>query len=202
MIQVHHLERSRSQRILWLLEELGLDYEVVRYARDSVTQRGPASLAKIHPLGKSPVIVDGDVVLAESGAIVDYLVVRHGRGRLAPSHDDPSFPRYLHWLHFAEGSGMFPLLLDLFLGMAGEGAAPLRGAVAQEIDKLLAYLDGELDGRDYFVGGEFTAVDPLMAFVVEFASSRRPLDGAPNLAAYLERVRARPAHRRAVERGA
>ncbi|MEZ4214949.1 MAG: glutathione S-transferase family protein [Myxococcota bacterium] len=202
MIRVHHLERSRSQRVLWLLEELGVDYEVVRHARDPVTQRAPDALRAVHPLGKSPVIVDGDVVLAESGAIVDYLVVRHGRGALAPHHDDADFPRYLYWLHFAEGSGMFPLLLDLFLGMAGDGAAPLRDAVGAEIDALLAFLERELEGREWLLGARFSAVDPLVSFVAEFASTRRDLAAHPNVRAWLERAHARPAYQRALARGA
>ena len=201
MIRLHHLEESRSQRIVWLLEELGVDYELVHYARDATTRRAPPELLAVHPLGKSPVLEDGDIVLPESGAIVDYLVTRYGDGSLAPAPDDPGYARYLEWLHFAEGSGMFPLLLDMFLEMAGESAAGLKGAMASEIDRYLDYLESELENRDYLGGDDFTAADVLNGFVVEFASTRASLADRPNLTAYLGRLHARPAHARALEKG-
>jgi glutathione S-transferase len=200
-LTIYHLERSRSDRILWLAEELGLEYEVVRFKRDPKTQRAEPALRKIHPLGKSPAIRDGDSTLIESGAIVDYLVVRHGKGRLAPPHDSSDWPRYVQWLHFAEGSAMFQLVLELFVtGVVGGGepsaAAPgLRDATRQ----LLAYLDAELATRPYFAGSEFTAADIMMTFPIRLAAGRGGLDGLPHLQAYLERVTARPAYQRAME---
>ena len=202
MLVLHHLENSRSQRILWLMEELGLDYEIVHYARDPVTSRAPAALRDVHPLGKSPVLADGDTLLCESGAIVEYLVSRHGDGRLVPASGSPEWARYIQWLHFAEGSAMFPLLLDLFLGMLPEGGAPLGDAVKQEARALLGYLETELEGRDYFAGDEFSAADVLMSFVVDMAQGRGFLEGHERLVAHQERMRARPAYQRAQERGA
>jgi glutathione S-transferase len=201
MIRLYHLEESRSQRIVWLLEELGVDYELVHYERDAVTRRAPPALRAVHPLGKSPLLEDEEVLLPESGAIVEYLVTRHGDGRLAPAPGDPSFPRYLQWLHFAEASGMFPLLLDMFLDMVGEGAAGLKQHVATELALHLSYMDEELAGRDWFAGEAFTAADVMMGFVVEFAATRADLATYPNLARYLERIHARPAYQRALEKG-
>lgn len=200
MIVVHHLESSRSARILWLLEELGLDYEVVHYARDPLTARAPASLRAVHPLGKSPVIEDGELVLAESGAIVDYLVCRYGEGRLSPDPHAPEFPRYLYWLHFAEGSGIFPLLLDLMLGIAGAGESVLAPAVREEIERTLDSVADALADCPYLAGEEFTAADVLMSFVLEFAEARGHLDTRADASAYLARLRERPAYRRAQER--
>lgn len=195
MIEVHHLERSRSRRIVWLLEELGAEYRLTRYERDPVTQRAPASLAAVHPLGKSPVLVDGDVILCESGAIVEYLLARYGDGQLAPASTEPSWPRYVQWLHFAEGSAMFPLLLEMFLGMLG--GTSLDGTVGAEVERLVDFLEGELSGDPYFAGEAFTAADVLMTFVLEFAEGSGKLEGHPALEGYLARVRERPAHGRA-----
>lgn len=202
MIRVHHLEQSRSQRILWLLEELGLEYEVVHYARDPETRRAPPALRTVHPLGKSPMIEDGDLLLPESGAIADYLVRRYGAGRLSPPEDGPDFGRYLQWLHFAEGSAMFPLLLDMFLGMAGDGGAALAQHVGAELRAMLGHLDDELATRPHFAGEAFSAADVLMTFVLEFASTRVELGDFPHLAEYVGRMHARPAYHRALERGA
>ena len=174
MIRLHHLEESRSQRIVWLLEELGLDYELVHYERDAATRRAPPALRDVHPLGKSPLLEDGDVRLPESGAIVEHLVARYG---------------------------MFPLLLDMFLDMAGEGAAGLKQHVRAELDLYLSYMDAELAEREWFAGDAFTAADVLMGFAIEFAATRADLTRYPNLARYLERIHARPAHRRAIEKG-
>ncbi len=199
MITVYHLEQSRSTRILWLLEELGLDYRIEHFARDPVTRRAPESLRRIHPLGKSPVIRDGELVLAESGAIVEYLIRRYGEGRLAVAPDSPEWPRYVYWLHFAEGSAPLPLILDLLLDMTGQGESLLAGFVEQEIANLTAYLEAELEGREHLVGDSFTAADLMITFAVEFAEVRGRLDGRPNCRAFLERMRERPAHRRAAE---
>ena len=205
MITVHHLENSRSERILWLLEELGIDYAVERYARDPETMRAPASMRAVHPLGKSPIVVDGDEVLAESGAIVDYLVRRYGKGRLAPAPEDPDFARYLHFLHFAEGSAMFQLVLDLFSSgelVPGGEPTPLAPAVREEVCSMLRHLETELEDRAYFAGEHFSAADVMMTFPLGVARSRGLLEELPKLAAYLERIEARDAHRRAARKAA
>ena len=193
MIVVHHLENSRSQRILWLLEELGLDYEVRRYSRDPKTMLAPPELARIHPLGKSPVIEDGAHILAETGAIVEYLVEREG-GRLGPPARRESVLRYRQFLHYAEGSLMpvlFGLLIVRRLGILGRPARPtLLKMAARHLD----WLESELSGRDWFAGEEFSAADIMMSFPLEVARGRAGLGAErPNLIDWLERLHARPA---------
>jgi|HubBroStandDraft_1064217.scaffolds.fasta_scaffold00037_8 glutathione S-transferase len=203
MITVHHLNNSRSQRILWLLEELGLDYEIVSYQRDPMTRRAPPALRAIHPLGKSPVIQDGPLTLAESGAIIEYLIDTYGKGALAPARGTAEHTRYRYWMHFAEGTAMTQLLLRLFLGFAGESAAPIRAMVDAEIVRLLAYLESEIADRPFFVGENLTGADINMSFPLEGAAARAGLDAAsyPKLLAHLHKLQARPAYRRAVDRG-
>lgn len=200
-ITVHHLENSRSQRILWLLEELGLPYEVQRYARDPKTMLAPPSLRGVHPLGKSPVIVDGGRTIAETGAIVEYLVEK-GDGRLGPpAHRDAAL-RYRHFLHYAEGSLMPPLLVLLVLGRLGLLGRPARKPIQAMLDVHLDWLEGELTTRPWFAGDDFTAADVIMSFPLEAARQRGGLDSArPNLIDWLERIHARPAYDRALERG-
>jgi glutathione S-transferase len=198
LLTVYHLNESRSVRILWLLEEIGAPYEIVRFERDA-TRRAPAALAEVHPLGKAPVIRDGDLVLAESGAIVEYLVERHGGGRLAPRPDTAAWGRYLQWLHFAEGSAMFPLLLDLFLGMGmipGGKDGLLGGFVTTELSRQLDYVEQELGDKDHLLGA-FTAADVMMGFPLELAERQGHLATRPRLLAYVGRLRARPAYARA-----
>lgn len=200
-IIVHHLENSRSQRILWMLEELGLDYEVKRYERNPKTMLAPPELRRVHPLGKSPVIQDGETVVAETGAIVEYLVGK-ADGRLGPPAHRDAVLRYRFLLHYAEGSLMPPLLVKLVLSRV-----PLFGKAAQKriqpmIDAHLNYLERELDGRDWFVGADLTAADIMLSFPLEAARARAGLDGSrPNLIAWLARIHARPAYGRALERG-
>jgi glutathione S-transferase len=203
MIELHHLESSRSHRILWLLEELGCAYTIVPYKRDPKTRLAPPELKAIHPLGKSPVIRDGSLVVAESGAIVEYLVGRYGNGRLAPARDfaSPDYVAYLHWLHFAEGSGMLPLLLKLYVGRLKEAGAPLHPRIESEIKNHLDYMSRALGDREYFVADTFSAADIQLSFVLDAAAARGPLASYSNLQAYHERLKARPAHRRALERG-
>ena len=201
MIKVHHLNNSRSQRILWLLEELGVEYEVINYHRDPVTRLAPPALKAIHPLGKSPVITDGELVVAESGAIIEYLVRKYGDGSLLPAHDSPDYIKYLQWMHFAEGSAMLPLLLALYVGRLGDAGAPLKPRITSEIDNHLRYLDGELAHSDYLLGNEISAADIQVSFVVEAADARNLLDEYVNLSHYAERLHARPAYTRALERG-
>jgi glutathione S-transferase len=216
MITVHHLNNSRSQRVLWLLEELGVPYEVKRYERDAKTMLAPPALRAVHPLGKSPVIVDGTATVAESGAIVEYLVDRHGGGRLIPPAGTPERLRYTYWLHYAEGSAMPPLLLKLVFDRIASNPAPWPiSAIARRIAgtvqnsfigpqlKLhLDYLEAELAAHGWFAGEEFTAADVQMSFPLEAAASRAGLNASrPHLAGFLERIRARGAYRRALERG-
>lgn len=201
MIEIHHLNNSRSQRIVWLAEELGVPYKVVVHMRDSVTMLAPASLTDIHPLGKSPIIVDGALVLPESGAIVEYLTETYGKGQLVPPRGTPDHVRYLYWLHYAEGSLMTPALLTLYAGRMGAAAGPL-GARAQGQRSLhLGYLETELKHAPYFVGDTFTAVDVLMSFPLEFLRSLAPNESYPAIDAYLARLHARPAYKKALETG-
>jgi len=198
VLTVYHLNESRSVRVLWLLEEIDVPYEIVRFQRDH-TRRAPAELMKIHPLGKSPVIRDGDLLLAESGAIVEYLVERHGGGRLAPRPDTAAWGRYLQWLHFAEGSAMLPLLLELFLGMGlipGGKDGLLFGFVKAELGRQLDYVEQELGDREHLLGA-FTAADVMMGFPLDLAERQGHLAGRERLLAYLARLRARPAYQRA-----
>ena len=201
MIKVHHLNNSRSQRVLWLLEELGQDYEVVPYQRDAATMLAPPALRAVHPLGKSPVIEDDGVLVAESGAIVEYLIERHGKDGLAVPSDPASRRAYQYWLHFAEGSAMTPLLLKLYLSRMGEAAAPVIARVDQQIAGLLAYVEGALD-TPYFLGDALSGADIQMSFPLEAAAARGGLgDHFPRLSAYLARIHDRPAYQRALERG-
>jgi len=216
MIIVHHLNNSRSQRILWLLEELGLDYEIRKYRRDPGTMLAPPELRAVHPLGKSPVIQDGDTIVAESGAIIEYLVGRYGDGRLLPKAGTPERLRYTYFLHYAEGSAMPPLLLKLVFDRVESTPAPffvrpiaraIAGKVKDsfvlpQIRQHLAFLEGELAERDWFAGDAFSAADIQVSFPLEAAAARGGLDGKyPKLSGFLERIHARPAYRRALERG-
>lgn len=200
-IKVHHLNESRSQRILWMLEELALAYEIVPYQRDAVTRLAPPELKKVHPLGKSPVIEDNGRVIAESAAILDYLARWHGNEKLAVRPDSDDWPQYLHWMHYAEGSAMLPLMLNLYTARLGDAAAPLQPRIQGEIDNHLDYIEGALKGREYLVGASFTAADVQMSFVLEVARAFGKLEGRPASTAYLERMHARPAYKRAIERG-
>jgi glutathione S-transferase len=215
MITVHHLNNSRSQRVLWMLEELGTPYELKRYQRDPKTMLAPPELRKVHPLGKSPVIADGDLTLAESGAILEYLVERFGQGRFVPAAQADRV-RYRYWMHYAEGSAMPPLLLKLVFDRLEKSPAPffvrpllrrIAGRVKStfvepQIALHLDYLEGELGKSEWFAGNEFSAADVQMSFPVEAAAARGGLDARrPRLMSFLERIRARPAYKRALERG-
>ena len=216
MIVVHHLNNSRSQRVLWLLEELGLEYQIVRYQRDAQTMLAPPELRAVHPLGKSPVITDGGVTVAESGAIIEYLVERYGHGRLVPAAGTPERLRWTYFLHYAEGSAMTPLLMKLVFDRVETSPAPffvkpiaraiarkVKGTyIAPQIERHLDYLEAELGQRDWFAGAEFSAADIQMSFPLEAAASRAGLGASrPKLMAFLERIHARPAFQRALERG-
>jgi glutathione S-transferase len=201
MITVHHLNNSRSQRILWLLEELGLPYELKHYQRDAKTNLAPPELKAINPLGKSPVIEDGPHVLIESGAIVDYLIRRHGDGRLQPDPASATYDEYIQWLHFAEGSAMLPLMLNLYVGRLGDAGAPLHPRIESELDNYLGYLNTALGLTPYLVGEELTGADVQMSFIGEFAKAQGKIAAYPHLAAWVERFQARPAYRKAIEKG-
>lgn len=201
MITVHHLNNSRSHRILWLLEELGAAYEIKAYQRDPTTRLAPAALKAVHPLGKSPVITHGEVTVAESGAIIEYLVDQFDHGELKPKAGTPAALDYTHWMHFAEGSAMLPLMLALYTSLLGEAAAPLQPRIVSEIHNHLAYMEGRLKQHDYFVGDRFTAADVQMSFVCEAAAVRGWLKDYPALSAYLTKIQARPAYRWAIDKG-
>lgn len=216
MIIVHHLNNSRSQRILWLLEELGLEYEVKRYERDPKTMLAPDALRAIHPLGKSPVITDGSLTIAESGAIIEYLVERYGNGKLVPPAGTPERLRWTYWLHYAEGSAMFPLLLKLVFNQVEKAPMPFfvkpiakgisqkvkSSYVQPQIEQHLNYLEAELGKSAWFAGNEFSAADIQLSFVLEAAAARGGLAGnRPKLSAFLDKIHARPAFLRALERG-
>ena len=201
MIILHHLNDSRSQRILWLLEELQIPYELKRYQRDPQTSLAPPELKAVHPLGKSPVITDGQRTVIESGAIIDYLIRRHGGGRLQPDPATPDYDAYVQWLHFAEGSAMLPFMLALYTARLGEAATPLQPRIAGEIANHLDYVEGALEGRDYFVGDSLTGADIQMSFIAEITGAQGQLAGRPNLAAWIGRMQARPAYKKALEIG-
>jgi len=201
MIRVHHLNNSRSQRVLWLLEETATPYEVVRYERDKRTMLAPKELRRVHPLGKSPILEDNDKKFAETGLIVEYLVERYGFN-LAPSRDSELHWRYKYWLHYAEGSLMPPLLLKLVIDRLGLLAVPARGFVKSQLKLHLDYLEAELVAAPWFLGDHFSAADIMLSFPLEVATDRAGLDETrPRLMNFLERIHARPAYKRALEKG-
>jgi len=217
MLTVHHLNNSRSQRILWLLEELGVSYEIQRYQRDAKSMLAPPELLRVHPLGKSPVLSDDDVTVAESGAIIEYLLEKYGAGRLVLPPGTEARRRLTYWLHFAEGSAIPPLLLKLIFDRIGSGqgmpffAKPIGRAIATKVKALmiepnlkrqLDYMESELGRSEWFAGDQFSAADIQMSFPVEAAAMRAGLDATrPKLMAFLNKIHARPAFRRALERG-
>ena len=214
MITVHHLNNSRSQRVLWLLEELALPYEIKRYQRNAKTMLAPPELLAVHPLGKSPVITDGGRTVAETGAIMDYIVSRYGDGRMGPPADENGRLRYTYWLHFAEGSAMPPMVMTLlfseipkrvpfplrpFATLIGRGVT--QGYLRPTIDKQLDLMEAELGKSAWFAGPDITAADVMLSFPLEAAGSRHGLTGHPKLTAWVAAVHARPAYRRALEKG-
>ena len=201
MLTLHHLNDSRSQRILWLLEELGTPYDIRSYRRDASTRLAPPELTKVHPLGKSPVITDGDITIAESGAIVDYVIRRYGNGAMMPVPGSRDYEAYNEWLHYAEGSAMLPLMLNLYVSRLKEAAAPLHPRIDSEIANHLGYVDSALKGRAFFVGDALTGADIQMSFVGEMAKVFDKLGPYPNLAGWLSRMHARPAFQRSIEKG-
>jgi glutathione S-transferase len=201
MIRVHHLNDSRSQRILWLLEELEVPYEIVPYARDATTRLAPPALKAAHPLGKSPILEDGAVKIAESGAIVEYLCETAAEGRLGRGPKDADWPAYIEWLHYAEGSAMLPLMLNMYVARLGEAGAPLHPRISSEIDNHLDYVEGSLGAGPFFLGERFSGADVQMSFVAEVARAFGRLAARPRFDAWLDAMHARPAWARALERG-
>jgi glutathione S-transferase len=214
MITVHHLNNSRSQRVLWLLEELGCEYEIKKYQRDPATLLAPPELIQVHPLGKSPVITDGARTVAESGAIIEYLTDTYGNGRLRPVAGTDARLRYTYWLHYAEGSAMPPLLMKLVFLRLPKGAPallrPLAGKIASraqttfidpQLRRHMAFWESELEKSEWFAGDEFTGADIQMSFPVEAAAARSGIEAGPKLRNFLTRIHARPAYQRAIARG-
>ena len=197
-MKVHHLNNSRSQRILWLLEELKLKYEIVPYQRDAATNLAPPELVAVHPLGKSPVFEDGKVKIAESGAIVDYVVGKYGKALQPKSADKIA---HMEWLHYAEGSAMLPLMLNLYVMRLGEAAAPLMPRIDSECTNHLSYIAGALGDRQFLVGDHLTGADIQISFVLEVARNFGRLAAFPAMNAYLSRMQARPAYRAALQKG-
>ncbi len=216
MITVHHLNNSRSQRVLWMLEELGVPYEIKKYQRDAKTMLAPPELARVHPLGKSPVLTDDGITVAESGAILEYLLDKYGNGRLAPPPGSDERRRFTYWMHFAEGSAMPPLLLKLIFDRLETGpmpffAKPVARGIARKVKAMLVepnlkrqldFMESELAKGGWFAGSDFSAADIQMSFPVEAAQQRAGLDASrPKLMEFLQKIHARPAYRRALERG-
>ena len=199
MLKVHHLNNSRSQRILWLLEEIGAPYEIVHYTRGTPIPLAPPELKAVHPLGTSPVITDGDKTIAESGAIVEYLIDTYGKGRFKPKAGSDDYWKYVEWMHYAEGSAMLPLLLALYTAMLGDAGAVLKPRVDSEIANNLSYMENALGARDFFVGKDLTGADVQLLFVLEAAGAR--LEPYPGLTKYRARMQARPAYQRGIEKG-
>jgi glutathione S-transferase len=214
MIIVHHLNDSRSQRVLWLLEELGLEYEVRRYQRDPKTMLAPPELRAVHPLGKSPVIEDQGITVAETGAIFDYLLDTYGQGRLLPAAGTEAARRCSYWMYYAEGSAMTPLLLRLIFAQipakAPFFARPIANGISKtmnkrmiqpQLDSHIGYWESELGRSEWLAGPDFSAADIMMSFPLEAAAARAGAARKPRIAAFLQRVHARPAYQRAIERG-
>lgn len=215
MIVIHHLENSRSQRVLWLLEEMGLPYEIKHYKRDPKTMLAPPELRQVHPLGKSPVISDGDTVVAESGTIIEYLVEKHGDGSLKLTADDPHWLDYLYWLHYAEGSLMPLLVMKLVVGKVPSQPMPffakpiarkitaglIGGFIDPRLKNQLAVIEAHLEKHTWFAGEELTAADIQMSFPMQAAAKRADLSKLPKIGEFVARLEARPAYQRALERG-
>lgn len=198
---VHHLNNSRSQRILWLLEELGTDYTIRHYQRDAVTNLAPPELLAVHPLGKSPLIEEDGRVIMESGAIVEYLCDRHGGAQLVPPAGSDAHVRHLELLHFAEGSVMTPILLRLYASRLGEAAAPLQPRIDQQLESHFAFMEDQLGASGHFIGDSLSAADIMLSFPAEIAVMQGRAAARPKLAAFVQWVHARPQWQRALEKG-
>ena len=198
---VHHLNNSRSQRVLWALEELGLPYEIKHYQRDAVTNLAPPELKAVHPLGKSPLLEDDGVVIEESGAIIQYLLDTYGAGRFQPAPGSKEALRHLQWMHFAEGSAMTPILLQLYTSRLGDAAAPLQPRIAEQLSSHFGYLESELRPSGYFVADDLTGADMMLSFPAEIAIMQGQSESYPKLAKFVAAIHARPAWQVAREKG-
>ena len=201
MITVHHLNHSRSQRILWLLEELDLDYEIKFYHRNEETNLAPPELEAIHPLGKSPVVTDGENTVIESGAIIDYVLRRYGNGRLMPTPNTPAHEQYLQWLHYGEGSAMLPLMLRMYTGRLPDGGEALQPRINDELGRHLGYVNAALESVDWLVDNSLSGADIQLSFVAEIAPLLHPAGDFINLDGFRIRLQERPAYQRALEKG-
>jgi glutathione S-transferase len=201
MIIVHHLDDSRSQRILWLLEELGVPYEIRHHKRDPKTRLAPPELMQVHPLGKSPVIEDEGRVVAESGAIIDYILRKYGKGRLQPSPSQSDYDDYVHWMHYAEGSGMPALIIRINVARVGEAATVALPRLDAEIALQLGYLNRALEGHPYILGNELSAADIQLSFIGELAAARFGISSYPNIESWVTRFQSRTAYKAALARG-
>ena len=200
-LKIHHLNNSRSQRILWLLEELAVPYEIVYHQRDAVTNLAPPELLAIHPLGKSPMIEDNDKIVYESGAIVEYLCKRHGGAHLIPQHGSDDHIRYLEWMHFAEGSAMTPILLNLYVGRLGEAGAPLHPRINEQLECHYHYMESQLNPSGWFVGDTLTGADFMLSFPAEAAVMSGRAADKPKLTAFVKAIHARPQWQAALAKG-
>ena len=200
MIEIHHLKESRSRRITWMLEELELDYRVISYDRDPATRLAPPALKLIHPLGKAPVLCDRQVVLIESGAIIDYLIQTYGHGKFMPAAGTADYFRYQQFMHYAEGSAMLPLLLKLYVGRLGDAGAALHPRINSELANHFGYLNSELEGRTYFVGDSLSGADVQLSFAVQMCVRNAGREAFPHLTRFVDMLEARPAYQRAKEK--
>ncbi len=198
---VHHLNNSRSQRVLWALEELGLPYEIKHYQRDAVTNLAPPELKAVHPLGKSPLLEDGGAVIEESGAIIQHLLDTYGQGQFQPAAGTPEALRHLQWMHFAEGSAMTPILLQLYTARLGDAAAPLQPRISEQLASQFAYMEAELRPSGHFVGDDWTGADMMMSFPAEIAVMQGQGANYPKLAAFVAAIHALPKWQAAREKG-
>ncbi len=201
MLTVHHLNESRSQRILWLLEELGTPYELKIYQRDGQTRLAPPELKAVSSLGKSPVITDNGKTIVETGAIIDYIIRHHGGGRMQPDPKSADYDTYVQWLHYGEGSAMLPLMLRLYVSRLKEAGAPLQPRIDSETNNHLGFIEANLKGRDFFVGADLTGADIQMSFVAEVARAQGQLQNFPAFNAWLDRMHERPAWKRTIDKG-
>lgn len=201
MLTVHHLNESRSQRILWLLEELGAPYDLKIYQRDTQTRLAPPELKAVSSLGKSPVITDNGKTIVETGAIIDYIIRHHGGGRMQPDPKSADYDSYVQWLHYGEGSAMLPLMLRLYVSRLKEAGAPLQPRIDSETNNHLGFIEAHLKGRDFFVGNDLTGADIQMSFVAEVARAQGQLQNFPAFNAWLDRMHERPAWKRTIDKG-
>ena len=198
MLTVHHLNNSRSQRIIWLLEELGVDYQIKTYQRDSVTNLAPSELEAVHPLGKSPVLTDEGITVIESGAIIDYLLRHYGGGQFLPAPDSNDHEQYLQWLHYGESGAVLPLMLKLYTSKLPDGGEALKPRINDELTRHLGYIEKSLEGVNWFVGNTFSGADVQLSFIAEIAPMMYTVDKLPNLMAFRNRCHERPAYQRGI----